>query len=86
MEAVQERGLTRHNGVSIVSSAKLNDLLAHCRRRPEVNQVERHPLLLQPQLLADCATALKGADEPVLLDNPVIGATPRNSAAAPPRC
>jgi alcohol dehydrogenase (NADP+) len=57
-----------------------------------VNQVERHPLLQQPGLVADCAAesvhltaysplgsqdrpaALKGADEPVLLENPLIGA------------
>jgi len=92
MEAVRDVGLTRHIGVSNFSSRKLNDLLAHCRIRPEVNQVERHPLLQQPVLLADCTAAgvhitaysplgsgdrpaaLKGGDEPVLLDNPVIGA------------
>jgi alcohol dehydrogenase (NADP+) len=92
MEDVRELGLCRHIGVSNFSSRKLQDLLAHCRIQPEVNQVERHPLLQQPQLLADCAAAgvhvtaysplgsgdrpaaLKGADEPVLLENPVIGA------------
>ena len=101
MEAVQELGLTRHIGVSNVSSTKLNHLLAHCRHRPEVNQVERHPLLQQPQLLADCAAAgvhitaysplgsgdrpaaLKGADEPVLLDNPVIGAIAAEHRCSP---
>jgi len=101
MEAVQELGLTRHIGVSNVSSRKLQDLLAHCRHRPEVNQVERHPLLQQPQLLADCAAAgvhitaysplgsgdrpaaLKGADEPVLLDNPVIGAIAAEHRCSP---
>jgi len=92
MEAVLEAGLTRHIGVSNFSSRKLHQLLAHGRIRPEVNQVERHPLLQQPALVADCAAegvhltaysplgsqdrpaALKGTDEPVLLDNPVIGA------------
>jgi len=101
MEAVQELGLTRHIGVSNVSSRKLQDLLAQCRHRPEVNQVERHPLLQQPQLLADCAAAgvhitaysplgsgdrpaaLKGADEPVLLDNPVIGAIAAEHRCSP---
>ena len=101
MEAVLELGLTRHIGVSNFSSRKLNDLLAHCRRKPEVNQVERHPLLQQPQLLADCAAAgvhvtaysplgsgdrpaaLKGADEPVLLDNPVIGAIAAEHGCSP---
>ena len=55
MEGALEAGLTRHIGVSNVSSHKLHDLLSHCRIRPEVNQVERHPLLQQPALLADCA-------------------------------
>jgi alcohol dehydrogenase (NADP+) len=101
MEAVLELGLTRHIGVSNFSSRKLNGLLAHCRRKPEVNQVERHPLLQQPQLLADCAAAgvhvtaysplgsgdrpaaLKGADEPVLLENPVIGAIAAEHGCSP---
>jgi alcohol dehydrogenase (NADP+) len=101
MEAVLAAGLTRHIGVSNVSSRKLRDLLAHGRIKPEVNQVERHPLLLQPQLLADCAAAgvhvtaysplgsgdrparLKGADEPVLLENPVIGAIAAEHGCSP---
>jgi len=101
MEAVLERGLTRHIGVSNVSSRKLQALLTMARQRPEVNQVERHPLLQQPQLLADCAAAgihitaysplgsgdrpasLKGADEPVLLDNPVIGAIAAEHGCSP---
>jgi alcohol dehydrogenase (NADP+) len=101
MEAAQEAGLTRHIGVSNFSSRKLHDLLAHCRIRPEVNQVERHPLLQQPALVADCAAegvhitaysplgsgdrpaALKGADEPVLLDNPVIGAIAAEQGCSP---
>lgn len=92
MEAALEAGLTRHIGVSNVSSRKLHALLAHCRIRPELNQVERHPLLQQPALVADCQAAgvhvtaysplgsgdrpaaLKGADEPVLLEHPVIAA------------
>ncbi|MFM7266800.1 MAG: aldo/keto reductase [Cyanobium sp.] len=92
MEGVLEAGLTRHIGVSNFSSHKLQELLAHCRIRPEVNQVERHPLLQQPALVAYCTAeaihitaysplgsqdrpaGLKNADEPVLLENPVIGA------------
>lgn len=101
MEAVLELGLTRHIGVSNVSSRKLQDLLASAHRRPEVNQVERHPLLQQPQLLADCAAAgvhvtaysplgsgdrpaaLKRSDEPVLLENPVIGAIAAEHGCSP---
>ncbi|WP_411867405.1 aldo/keto reductase [Vulcanococcus limneticus] len=101
MEAALEAGLTRHIGVSNFSSRKLHDLLAHGRIRPEVNQVERHPLLQQPALVADCAAAgvhitaysplgsqdrpaaLKGADEPVLLENPVIGAIAAEHGCSP---
>jgi alcohol dehydrogenase (NADP+) len=101
MEAVLELGLTRHIGVSNFSSRKLQELLTTARRQPEVNQVERHPLLQQPQLLADCAAAgvhitaysplgsgdrpaaLKGADEPVLLENPVIGAIAAEHGCSP---
>jgi alcohol dehydrogenase (NADP+) len=101
MEDVLELGLCRHIGVSNFSSHKLQDLLAHCRIQPEVNQVERHPLLQQPQLLADCAAAgvhvtaysplgsgdrpaaLKAADEPVLLENPVIGAIAAEHGCSP---
>jgi len=101
MEAALEAGLTRHIGVSNFSSRKLHVLLAHCRIRPEVNQVERHPLLQQPGLVADCAAegvhitaysplgsqdrpaALKGADEPVLLENPVIGAIAAEHGCSP---
>ena len=101
MEGVLEAGLTRHIGVSNFSSAKLHALLANCRTRPEVNQVERHPLLQQPALLADCAAegihitaysplgsgdrpaSLKRSDEPVLLDNPVIGSIAAQHGCSP---
>jgi alcohol dehydrogenase (NADP+) len=101
MESVLEAGLTRHIGVSNFSSRKLHELLAHCRIRPEVNQVERHPLLQQPDLVTDCAAegihitaysplgsrdrpaALKGADEPVLLENPVITAIAAEHGCSP---
>jgi alcohol dehydrogenase (NADP+) len=101
MEAALEAGLTRHIGVSNFSSRKLHDLMNHCRIRPEVNQVERHPLLQQPELVADCAAAgvhitaysplgsgdrpavLKGADEPVLLENPMIGAIAAEHGCSP---
>jgi alcohol dehydrogenase (NADP+) len=101
MEAVLEAALTRHIGVSNFSSRKLHDLLDHCRIRPEVNQVELHPLLQQPSLVADCTAegihitaysplgsldrpaAIKAADEPVLLANPVIGAISAERGCTP---
>jgi alcohol dehydrogenase (NADP+) len=101
MERMLELGLTRHIGVSNVSSRKLHELLRGARLRPEVNQVERHPLLQQPALVADCAAAgvhitaysplgsgdrpaaLKATDEPVLLENPVIGAIAAEHGCSP---
>ena len=101
MEVVLEAGLTRHIGVSNFSSRKLHDLLDHCRIRPEVNQVELHPLLQQPSLVADCTAegihitaysplgsldrpaAIKAADEPVLLENPVIAAIATERGCTP---
>jgi len=101
MEAVLEAGLTRHVGVSNFSSRKLHDLLDHCRIKPEVNQVELHPLLQQPSLVADCTAegihitaysplgsldrpaAIKAADEPVLLENPVIAAIATERGCTP---
>jgi alcohol dehydrogenase (NADP+) len=56
MEAVAKAGLTRHLGVSNFSAKKIRDLLPHCKIKPEVNQVELHPLLQQPELVAYCAS------------------------------
>lgn len=55
MEAAVAAGLTRHIGVSNFSVRKLRDLLSHCRIRVELNQVELHPLLQQPELVKYCA-------------------------------
>ncbi|MFM7640338.1 MAG: aldo/keto reductase [Cyanobium sp.] len=54
MEDLQAAGLCRHIGVSNFSQAKLQGLLAGARLAPAMNQVERHPYLQQPQLLAFC--------------------------------
>ena len=56
MEAAVSAGLTRHIGVSNFSAKKLRDLLPHCKIKLEVNQVELHPLLQQPELVAYCAS------------------------------
>ena len=54
MEELVRSGLVRHIGVSNFSQAKLAALLAEADLAPEVNQVERHPYLQQPELLAFC--------------------------------
>tara|TARA_R110000772_G_scaffold91992_11_gene188603 strand:- start:14 stop:964 length:951 start_codon:yes stop_codon:yes gene_type:complete len=54
MEACVDAGLVKHIGVSNFSAAKLQDLVALCRIKPEMNQVELHPLLQQPELKDYC--------------------------------
>ncbi len=56
MEAAVNAGLVRHLGVSNFSAKKLKDLLPHCKIKPEVDQVELHPLLQQNELVAYCAS------------------------------
>ena len=55
-DATRELPVTvRAIGVSNFSSAQLRDLVATCRVRPAVNQVECHPYLPQAALRATCA-------------------------------
>ncbi len=54
MEACLEAGLARHIGVSNFSIKKLKQLLETARHRPEMNQVEMHPLLAQNELAVFC--------------------------------
>ena len=56
MESACEKGLTRHIGVSNFSIQKLQKLISSCKQKPEVNQVEPHPLLQQQALLEYCAS------------------------------
>src|SRR5262249_11517563 len=56
MEAAAAAGLARHLGVSNFSAKKIGELLPHCKVKPEVNQVELHPLLRQADLVAYCAS------------------------------
>jgi alcohol dehydrogenase (NADP+) len=54
MIKAQEAGLTRHIGVSNFSVRKLTQLVVNSRYKPEVNQVEMHPLLTQVPLMEFC--------------------------------
>jgi alcohol dehydrogenase (NADP+) len=56
MEAAVAAGLTRHIGVSNFSFKKLRNLVEHCKIKPEVDQVEMHPLLQQSELVSFCAS------------------------------
>ncbi len=54
MESAKEMGLARHIGVSNFSKKKLMDLVSKARIKPEMNQIELHPLLQQNELLNYC--------------------------------
>jgi alcohol dehydrogenase (NADP+) len=84
MEGLVEAGLTRHIGVSNFNTRHLRDIMAAARIRPEMNQIELHPYLQQPDMLAFCKDAgihltayspLGSADRPAVLraeDEPVL--------------
>lgn len=54
LEQAKNSGMTRHIGVSNFSDVKLKDLVGKATIKPEMNQVEMHPLLQQDDLLAYC--------------------------------
>lgn len=54
MEKAKNLGLTSHIGVSNLSEKKLRDLVSKAEIKPEMNQVELHPLLQQNSLLEYC--------------------------------
>lgn len=55
MEALVDKGLCRHIGVSNFSTTKLSALLNTARLKPEMNQIELHPYLQQPAMLDFCS-------------------------------
>ena len=101
MEALVDKGLCRHIGVSNFSIAKLKALLEGARLKPEMNQIELHPYLQQPAMLdfcgknnvlltaysplgsADRPVGLKAADEPVLLEDPLIATIAKRRGSTP---
>lgn len=54
MEKAKKDGLAKHIGVSNFSVKKLKDLISKAEIKPEMNQVELHPLLQQDALLEYC--------------------------------
>lgn len=54
MEELVEKGLVRSIGVSNFRVVDLKVILASCKIKPCVNQLERHPRLLQPRLASFC--------------------------------
>ncbi|HEY4185547.1 MAG TPA: aldo/keto reductase [Polyangia bacterium] len=55
LEDAASAGLVRHLGLSNFSAKKIRELLPRCKIKPEVNQLELHPLLQQDDLVAYCA-------------------------------
>lgn len=101
MELLVGQGLARHIGVSNLSVRRLRALADGARHAPEVNQIELHPYLQQPDMLAFCRDAgvhltayaplgsrdrpaiLRGENEPVLLEDPVVAAVAARHGASP---
>jgi alcohol dehydrogenase (NADP+) len=54
LEDCQRQGLCRHIGVSNFTQSKLTELLQTAKQKPEMNQVELHPYLQQPELVEFC--------------------------------
>ena len=54
MEKAKNDGMAKHIGVSNFSKKKLKDLVSKAKIKPEMNQVELHPLLQQEALLNYC--------------------------------
>lgn len=54
MLEARKKGLVKHLGVSNFSEKKLTHLLAETSEPPEMNQVELHPFLQQPDLIDFC--------------------------------
>ena len=56
LEACVAKGMTKHIGVSNYSVKKLKALSSGAKIKPEVNQIELHPLLQQKEMLNYCKT------------------------------
>lgn len=54
LEELYESGKVKAIGVSNFLKHHLEDLLANCKIRPMVNQIEYHPYLTQPELIRFC--------------------------------
>lgn len=54
MENAKKLGLAHHIGVSNFSKQKLQDLVSKANIKPEMNQIEMHPLLQQNELFDYC--------------------------------
>ena len=98
LEEAREAGEAGEIGVCNATAAVLRELLKRCRVRPAVNQVERHPLLPQWELLDYCAAegvavqahtplgapgGMGKAHRSRLLDHPTVARVASEAAMAP---
>ncbi|MDR0414851.1 MAG: aldo/keto reductase [Prevotellaceae bacterium] len=86
LESCRQEGLCRHIGVSNFTQDKLAALLQTAGQKPEMNQVELHPYLQQPELVEFCrkngihvtayaplgAGMADGVDRVAVLKNPTL--------------
>mmetsp|Transcript_23457 Transcript_23457/g.48625 ORF Transcript_23457/g.48625 Transcript_23457/m.48625 type:complete len:385 (-) Transcript_23457:51-1205(-) len=80
LEAMKKEGLCEIIGVSNFSISALQLLLANCEIKPSINQIERHPLLPQYDLMDYCSSqgiivqahSPLGRGSPVLIENETI--------------
>lgn len=54
LEEAQQKGLSKHIGISNFSVKKIKMLISQAKIKPEMNQVEMHPYLQQKELVAFC--------------------------------
>ena len=57
LESMRQEGLCKVLGVCNFSTSALQMLIPYCTNKPSINQVERHPLLPQYELLDYCSSA-----------------------------
>lgn len=90
MERCVDLGLTKSIGLSNFNSQQVDRVLKACKIKPVTNQVESHPYLNNKKLIAHCkerdititsyfplgspSRPWAKADEPVLLEDPQLGA------------
>ncbi|MBR8830366.1 MAG: Aldo/keto reductase [Chroococcopsis gigantea SAG 12.99] len=92
MEKCVARGLCKHIGVSNFSQKKLAHLIQSGSIKPQVNQIEAHPLLQQKELFEYCQkedvlvcaySPLGSGGEPSLLEHGVVKKIADNRGVSP---
>lgn len=80
MEALVDEGLVKNIGISNYNESQLTRLLAACRIKPQVHQIESHPHLPQNEMIQFCTSHAIAVTAYCPL-----GSTPRESRIDPPK-